>query len=432
VDGVDERGSLWVGIAAGVVLTLAAALRFGAAGTTLFEDEVWVARLARGDAAYAPHTYSTPPLFHAINRAWVALRGSSDRALREPAAFFGVLLCAIPLFAPRPPLVRLLWSALLAFSSPLLFYSARLKQYTLEGCAAALLIVLYLRANDRKSWAIFFVVAIASVMTLFSPVFIVAALGLLSLRRPRLLIGFALVAAAWLVAWFAYLAPGTTTASLHGDMDVFFRAAGRWVDSPSSLMRNTLHWVGEAFNLTRFWWLVLAALAGWWAARTRDLRIILLAALPPLMVVAVSVAHRYPYGEVRLMIFCFPALFLLAAEALAFAARRVPLLLLLLAPFVLSGIVRDPYNESYMHLEDLRELIAVVQSAHRPGEPVYADPSYAAPLSYYLPTLGRDLHERVVDAPVGPGWYVQQRDRFRVPPGSVRMRTRWTVAARVP
>src|SRR5688500_3498692 len=182
VNAIEKRASLWFGIAAAILLVAAAALRFGALDTTLFEDEVWVARLVRGDAVFAPHTYATPPLFYAVNRAWVMARGRSDVALRQPAALFGVVLCAIPLLAPRPFLVRLLWSALLAFSSPLIFYSARLKQYTLEASAVALLIVLFLHAERdqrRRPWIVFFAVSIAAVMTLFSPVFIVFTLGVI-------------------------------------------------------------------------------------------------------------------------------------------------------------------------------------------------------------------------------------------------------------
>ena len=430
-----ERPPLWYAIAAGIIVTVAASVRFGALDATLFEDEVWVAYLLR-DGDFAPHSYSTPPLFYWIGRIWVAVRGMSDSALREPAAFFGTILCAVPFFAPRPPLVRLIWAALLAFSSPLLFYSGRLKQYTLEAFVITVLIVLFLHAWDReRAWWWFFAVAIGAVMTLHAPIFCVAAMGaivLLLRRRLILLGGFALVAAAFVAAWFAYLAPGRGTEQLYGSLDEFFAQTGRWIDSPSSLINNTLHWTGHAFNLVRFWWLAVAVLVVWLLIRARDWRIVLLAALPPMAVIATSLARVYPYGEVRLMIFCFPALYLLAAEALEHASRRAPLLLLLLAPYVFAGLVREPYDATYMRIDDLRQIVDTIRATHRPGEPIYADPPYAASLRYYAPELQRDLRDVTLDAPVGPGWYVQRDSRFRTDRSVVKIRARGAVAARIP
>lgn len=431
-DGVASSGPR-VAVAAALLL-IAAVLRFRALGTTLFEDEVWVANLLR-DGNYAPHTYATPPLFYAAGRLWVALRGMSDAALREPAAIFGVALCAVPLVAPRPWRVRLIWSALFAFSSPLLFYSARLKQYTLEAFAVTTLIVLFLHAWERERWLPYFAAAIAFVLTLHSPVFIVAASGAVALlmrRRLALLAGFAVAGAAFALAWLAYMAPGPATPRLHGDMDVFFRETGRWVDSATSLLWNTAHWLGQAFNLVPFWWLIVPALAGWWLWRARDWEIVLLAALPPLAVVIASVARLYPYGEVRLMIFCFPALYLLVAESLEHAARRTALVLLVLVPFAFNGTFRDTYNATYMQVDDLRPLIDTVRRGHRAGEPIYADPSYAAPLDYYVPEARADLRSVIVSAPSARGWYVQQASRFRAPEGLVVARTKHVIAARVP
>lgn len=94
-----DNADLWYAITFGALLVVAAAIRFRDLGPTLFEDEVWVSDLIRR-AAFHPHSYNTPPLFYAIGRAWLSVRGFSDTALREPSAFSGVALCAVPLFAP--------------------------------------------------------------------------------------------------------------------------------------------------------------------------------------------------------------------------------------------------------------------------------------------------------------------------------------------
>ena len=405
----DDVG-LWYAIACGLLLIVAAAIRFRFLGSTLFEDEVWVAELVRrGD--WHPHSYNAPPLFYAIERAWIAIRGVSNTALREPAAFFGVALCAVPFFAAMPRVTRIVWATLLAFSSPLLFYSEHAKQYTLEAFVVTLLIILFLRMTETPSaltTITFFLIAALSVTTLHAPVIVIGAMAVLCLRRPRMLAGFVVIIALWVAAYLAWMKPGPETTRLHGDMNQFFAEGGRWVSTPRLFLSDTLHWVGQSLNLVRFWWLVIPLLVLIWLVRERNIVISVLAVLPALAVVAASALHLYPYGEVRLMIFCFPALFLLIAESLTVAARRVPLLLLLVAPFVFNGLARDTYNATYMKIYDLRPMFEVVVRSHVPGEPIYADASFAGPLHYEYPIVGADIHAGMQKTADAPGWYIQR------------------------
>src|SRR5207237_4892086 len=133
-----------------------------------------------------------------------------------------------------------------------------------------------------------------------------AALVTKKLRRLPLIamfFGVGLVAAG---AYVAYMAPGPETVKLHGDMTQWFTVTGRWTTSASSFVSNTTHWLGQAFNLTPLWWLFAAGLGLLWLAAKRDLPILAMAAVPPLIAVAGSIARVYPYGEVRLMLMCFP------------------------------------------------------------------------------------------------------------------------------
>ncbi|MEA2163898.1 MAG: hypothetical protein QOK37_2025 [Thermoanaerobaculia bacterium] len=431
----NERNNddLWYALACGLLLATAAAIRFRNLGTTLFEDEVWVSELVQR-GGLRPHTFNAPPLFYWIERVWSSVRGFSDAALREPPAIFGVALCAIALAAPFPRLTRFVWAVLLAFSSPLIFYSEHLKQYTLEGCFVAALIVLFLRLRESpKAWVVaaFFAVSAIAVLTLHSPIFLLAAMAVISIRQPRMLAGFAIVFALWGVAYFGWLAPGPETVRLHGDMTEFFTATGRWVTSPSLFVTGTMHWMGQSLNLVRFWWLAVGLLGLVWIIRERNIVVLLLAILPPIEVAAASAFHIYPYGEVRLMIFCFPSLFLLIAASLAAAARRIPLLLLLVVPVVFVGASGDTYNRTYMHIEDLRELYATVVNAHRAGEPIFSNPSYAGALRHYYPSLGADLRPGVVNAPSNPGWYVQRSRDFAPAGAGIVVRTGDVIAARV-
>lgn len=404
-----ENEGLWYWLVCSAILLVAAAIRYRALGTTLFEDEVWVAELVRR-GGWAPHTQATPPLFYYVCRGWTALRGVSDVTLREPAAIFGVALSAIPLFAPLPRLSRFVWSTALAFSSPLVFYSTRLKQYTLEAFVAAVLLVLFLRwweTRSRAMAAALFVVAAIGVTGLHTTVIVIGAMAVVCIVRPRMLIGFAVIFALWALAYWGWLKPGAASTAMHGDMDAFFALNGRWVTSPRSLFDGTMHWLGQSMNLVRFWWLAVALPVVIWLARERNAVVPLLAILPVIAVAAASALHIYPYGEVRLMIFAFPGLFLLVAAAIGEHAHRVPLLLLLLVPFVWSSIAHDPYNRTYMHVSDLRGMFATIA---RSPAPVFADPSFAVPFRHYYPKL--DIRTATLRVPAGPGWYIQRASTF--------------------
>jgi len=408
----QDESRRWFGVAAAVLLLVAAALR-ARLGASLFEDEVWVAELVRrGDLR--PHTYSTPLLFYAIERAWCLLRGGAVEMLRRPPAAFGVVLAALPFAAVRlDRATRFAWSVLLAFSSPLLFYSTRLKQYTIEASVCALLIILFLNAQEserRGDWLLFFFAAAAGVLTLFSPIFIIATAALLPVaHRRRIILGFLFIAALFAVAWFGWMAPGPETPRLHGDMDAFFAAHGRWVDSLPSLVANSKHWLGQAFNLVPFWWVIVTvfavlALALPQLAGTRKLTLLAFAAVPPALMAIASTRHLYPYGEVRLMIACFPGLYLLVASSVSAVARPAALALLLLfgVPFVFQGVARDVYNRTYMHVDDMTPLFATIAENHAPGEPIYAELSFAAPLKFHRPELAANVREPAA----GAGWHV--------------------------
>jgi hypothetical protein len=286
--------------------------------------------------------------------------------------------------------------------------------------------------ESRSALSIFAFFAFSAIiaMSLHSPIFLLVAMALLSVRQPRLLGGFALIFVLWGLAYAIWFKPGTETIRVHGDMTLFFAQTGRWISSPSLFVTNTLHWMGESLNLVRFWWLVLPIVVLIWLARERNVVLLLLAAFPPIEAAVASVLHIYPYGEVRLMIFCFPALFLLIAASLADAARRIPALMLLLAPFLLAGIAGNPYNDTYMHVDDLRPMYEMIVRSHAPGEAIYADPSFAVPLRYEYPAVSGDVHSGVAKTVTKPGWYIQYVPAFSTGGASVAMRIGGVVAVR--
>jgi hypothetical protein len=403
----DDDDSFWYFAACGTVLVAAAIARSFGLDASLFEDEVWVARLVR-DGGWRPHAHNTPIAFYVLERGWIAIRGFSDAAMRQLPAFFGVALAALPLAADRlaPGLTdrttRFTWAVLLAASSPLLYYATRVKQYTIEAFVAALLLLLFFGALESRRRAIaFFATAIVAVMTLVSPFFIVAAAGitLFTTRHrtsPLFLAGFAATAVAFNIAYFGWLAPGPESARLHGDMDAWFTETGRWMDRPSLIVPATLHWLGQTFNLVPFWWLVIPLLIA--VSLRRHWRVLVFAALPPLLILLASAAHKYPYSEVRLMTFTFPAIYL--AVALALARLRLATLVLLI-PFVVAA---SAYDRTYMGNDaDLHPLFDFVVRSRTANEPIFTTPSLAAPLLYHHPALAP--HVRPMPAS-GNGWVI--------------------------
>lgn len=439
MDSPRHNDSHWYWIAAVTLLAAAAAIRIPPLRFSLFEDEVWVAALLhRGDLH--PHTYSIPILFYAIGRCWTSLRGFSDVALREPAALFGLFTPAVAFFAPRERRTRFLWAAMLAFSSPMLFYSGRLKQYTLEAFVTTCLIVLFLRASEhgaRRTWVAFFILAGVGALGLFGPVILVAAAGCGALltrngRSMRILLSFAAIGVLAGVAYFGWAAPGPQTPMLHGDMDKFFTETGRWVTSPTLFASDSRHWIGESLNQVRFSWFLALVVVIVWIVVRRDWVVLSLALIPPLFVAGASMMHVYPYGEVRLMIFAFPAIYLMLADALSVVANRVPWAPLLLVPFILNGAAGDVYNRTYMRIYDLHPLYDALAASHRGGTLIHASTSFAAPLNYYHPELAPDLRVADVRAPAGPGWYLENASEFDASHASVAMKLGGAVAARFP
>ena len=166
-----------------VVLALViggAAVRFAARSQTFFGDEIWVLEFV-GNGRYTPHAVPQPPLYFFSAVAASRLCEMSEACLRAPAGIAAVLLTLMPLLMWRTtrllqPAGVIVWTAILAFSSPVSFYAARAKQYPLEALGCAVLIWLFQRAmEDRQRWKTFAIVSAFLVATLHAPVFVLAA-----------------------------------------------------------------------------------------------------------------------------------------------------------------------------------------------------------------------------------------------------------------
>jgi hypothetical protein len=438
-----------------VVLALVlggAAARFAERNQTFFGDEMWVLEFV-GNGRYVPHAVPQPPLFFFSAVAASRLCGMGEACLRAPAEIAAVLLTLMPLLVWRTtrllrPAGVIVWTAILAFSSPLSFYAARVKQYPLEALGCAVLIWLFQRAaEDGRRWKTFAAVAAFLVATLHAPVFVLAATGMSVLvsaksaaERWKLLGMHAALAAVFGAAYFGYMRPGPEVTRYFGDLAEYFTTdlPAFWDGSLSFVFSQTRLWLAQLLNLTRGF-AVCACLAGlaWICgmARRRDRHEAALAvvALAPVAIVLLASAVRiYPYGEVRLMIFLLPGIGLalalatqwLVARHKAVAIPAAAAMAVLLTMFVVRGVRDDPYNSTYMRIDDLRQGYRYLIEHRQPGTPVVVRAFHARPLLHYVPIPTHDaivVNTRATEIVVPPDitsyWtFLLATDRVRVSP----------------
>lgn len=402
--------------------------------TTLFSDEIWLAEFV-SSRHYEPHAIPSPPLFFYLAK-WLksafAAFVHGETLFRIAPFVSGILL----MFAPICfyPLIQrmidratvVIWTFLMSFSSPFIFYSCRLKQYMLEAFSATVLICLFIYVAqdmvDVRRWRLFSLAAVFFVVSLHSPVFVLASafagFALLLCARERgalatyrlvarhLIHTYSWISLAFLSAYFGYLKPGPEVTEYFGDLQQYFSQPGHqyWFDgSFGFFFHMSKLWVGQMFNLTPFF----LALAGIGTAcslfvgpnRPFTYALALVCGLPPLLVLAASAFQLYPYGEVRLMIFAAPGLYLIVGRAcsqfmssghapIRYGARIACAAVLL--GFTVNGF-SHVYNVSYMGTADMRPVYSVLLDRHRPGESVFMERFDAHALIYYLPLLEKDV-----------------------------------------
>lgn len=418
---------LWIVMSLGLVV-IAAALAFPKLSWTQFGDEIWVTGLLRS-GSYGAHENLMPPLSFLFTRLVVAVCGYGDTCLRLPAYLFWIILAALPLALPSniDRLVSFFWTVLLAFSSPLIFYSARLKQYALEAVISTLLLIFFIRAasdlNRRRPLHVYLGIALVAALTTHAPVFVIAATGAtlaaIAVRQGRhrlaagVLAAHAGLAIAFAGAYSGYMRPAGNVRrylALHGQ--------SRFFDGSFTFAyEQTRQWVGEMLNVTRgatLVALVCMAFVAWRSRRNPHIAgVLLIAVMLPLIALLLSAWRLYPYGEVRLMIFAAPALFLVIAIGLAAIARSHAILLVIalsmMGVFIFRQVAYDPYNSGYMQAFDLRSSYAYVARHHHPGVPFVTRAFDALPLTYYVPATAGDIVETVHDLPTSDEFWVFSR-----------------------
>lgn len=467
---IDTRRVL---VAIAILVVLASAVhRLARAGQTFFIDEIWVVDLVR-EGVYAPGAVPQPPLFFFAAVAASRLCGLGEVCLRMPSLLASILLALVPLASLRwtrgvlDERGALAWTVLLAFSSPIAFYAARVKQYPTEALGAAVILAACLAVvampESRRRWRAYFVLCAVLVPLLHSAGLVVLGTGLaltwIAARTDRkaalrVLAGHAALGLLFVAAYLAYMRPGQVTTERFGDLYDYFRAQREpafFDGSLRFLVERSAHWLGQLLNVTRGMLLAAAAAIVWWGGsrlRQRDwslLAVALACVVPPAAVLTASAFELYPYGEVRLMIFAAPAFFLLIALAIQHATaagRRIGLTVsVVAASFVLLFIVRElqvrPYDASYMNVADFSATYSYVRAHHPPGVPILARKTHAVPLAYYLRGIAApdvifiEDHGAAPAVPDGEFWTLLDRDdRLALPRGEVLFEERGMLVRR--
>lgn len=422
-------------IAMAVAVAGAAIHRQTFAGQTFFIDEIWVVRAVR-DGWFWPGMPQPPAFFWSLVAA-SRLCGPGESCLRTPALLYALLLTLVPLFAWRRGLLgapaATAWTVLLAFSSPIVFYAGRVKQYPTEALGAAAILTAFLGVlAGTTRMRTYFVLCAVLVPLLHSMPFVLLGTGLAltwvearsDIRRAfRVLRGHAALGAIFAVAYVAYIRPRAATTNTFGDLYDYFRANAEPVffdGSSRFVVARTAHWLGHMLNLTP--WMLIAAAAAivFLLVRKRDVATRAIAAaciVPPVAVMLASAFHAYPYSEVRLMIFAAPGFFLLVALAVQELARTWRIAALVCAAIGALFVVRElrlqPYNSTYMGVRNLHATYAFVRAHLPPGTPVICRRPDAIPLSYYVPNATVVALEDAAPPQSGEVWMLLERRETR-------------------
>jgi hypothetical protein len=177
-------------------------------------------------------------------------------------------------------------------------------------------------------------------------------------------------------------------------------------------------------NLTRGMTAVVGIAVVAWIWRKRDAALAIITLAPIALVLLASALRLYPYGEVRLMIFLLPGLSLAFALAVQ-TFDKIPVVAIaavMLAFFVVRGVRDDPYNATYMHIDDLRRSYEHLNARGTPGVPIVVREFDVRPLRHYVPRaniIAVPSHTKAIAVHAQEYWtLLRDHDTIRVsPPG---------------
>ena len=460
----------------GIVLLLADG--YGLGRLSLWRDEAYtldaIQRPLVQIFAMAGHIDAVVTPYYLLMHAWIAVAGTSAAALRLPSVLAMAVAAVVTTVTgrrlasaaqlPAPALTGVLAGLLFAAAPQVTRYAQDARPYGLVTMCAAIATWLLLRALAVGRWRWWVGYGVAMVAT---GLFNVLALLLLAAHGTTVWIAHTRQQTASPAA-IAPAGPGGDPAD--GETGPRFRVLpSRWLTAARAAIvmlipllvagygqRSQISWLARP-RLTAVGYLVVSfggsrllaplvallvaagmttGLAGW---RGVPVDIVTVAApwlvLPPLVLLAASQIH--PLFNFRYVMYCLPALALLAAAGLAAVTRLAMmaplgkaawlpavLILVLLAALVLGPqrSVRLPSARP----DNLRRVAAIVAAYGRPGDAVLYVPSNRRAYSLAYPAPFRRLRDiALAKSPVAAANLIGTK----VPPAILR--SRFTAVARV-
>jgi len=396
--------------AAAIVITaFAVQARRGPLGPeSIWFDDAWVAAIGRLGWRDVPEVGLTSPGF--VGLEWIIFRilGFGETRAQLLPFLAGALSPALLMIGgvwrqiPLPLSVGAgLW---LAWAPAHVDYSTRVKQYTLDGLFALLVLGAAWGVMDhprsRARWALLGGVAIAASAVSMSTVPVVAAglgaAGLASLRHGRTAIGAAavtgLIYTVALAIWWKLVIEPATQEGLWAYWSGFYTAPsegiGGWASVVWARLRDLVGWMSP-FGMTPTMAAIGLAIA---VLAWRRPLVAVLAGGPLVIAVVLSSLAIVPLGTGRTDIYLYPSIIIAVAAGFGViwemaapilerrfdepAARELPAILLATVAVVLVAImVRDDRRATPYPVEGIKSMVAQMEASRSPDEPVLVYPS---------------------------------------------------------
>lgn len=362
-----------------------------------------------------------PPLYFAALKAWVALAGDSEFALRFPSVFASILL--IPLIWTtgrrlREPTTAWAGAAGMAASSLYLWYAQEARMYTLLALESALLLFLLLPPSRGEPFPTRRLVAVlltllAMIWTHYTAILLVPALGLWALTQPRRdlrrLAWGLLIPLLPLGALFPFFSQRLASGP---ERDYFFvPLEGILTDVLRASAFGTSFPYGDprSWPLQWLWVGMIGVGIGRLIRHTMGAGSLLLAAFLGPLLGLYGLSHWKPlYQNIRHLFLVTPVVYLWASLGLAALARRFPRLAVPVGGALLAGMLLSDaryFSDPYPLKDDWRGALTWVSARAAPEDVVVLQDLQLTPLAGYyyrgaapLVLAGRDgeAHEALV------------------------------------
>jgi len=401
-----------------------------------------------------------PPAFLLVEKAVVAVAGSSEFALR----FFPLLcgLVALVVFARLAKGLLEGWAVpfavgLFALGTPLVYFPSQVKQYSTDTAAALVVLaaaVWFARepSNRRRALAL---AAVGAIAPWFSqPTSFVVAAAAISLtvqhvwRRSNQSLSTVLTV---LIPWgisgaAASLIALRAVSPTDREYFQWYWSVGFWPFPPHSV--RDLLWPLNQLTLAfgtfvsgplrtngglNYPWsflFVIVMFVGYVALGKRRPDVVLFLVLPPLLALGASALNVYPFTG-RLLVYLAPT-FLLAVAAGAQQLANLPAGLQFATPVLLAVLVGSPLYTAATTLppdrvEHMRPIMSKLAGEMASRDALYVYYGAAEAFYYYAPRFGMPTGEVAVGrcSLARPRAYLEQIDRFR---GRSRV---WVLATQV-